>query len=61
MVDGKIFAGNTILAADKTLKILGTIEKSTHGSSVPCVANGVLFTVMGKSLWAVCDKGDKKP
>ncbi len=59
--DGKIFAGNTILAADKTLKVLSTIEKSTHGSSVPCVANGVLFTVMGKSLWAVCDKGEKKP
>jgi len=60
VADGKLFAGNTILAADKTLRILSIIEKSTHGSSVPCVANGVLFTVMGKSLWAVCDKGDKK-
>ncbi|MCX6876273.1 MAG: PQQ-binding-like beta-propeller repeat protein [Verrucomicrobia bacterium] len=59
--DGKLFAGNTILAADQTLKILGTVERSAHGSSVPCVANGVLFTVMGKSLWAVCDKGEKMP
>jgi len=58
VADGKVFVGNTILAADKTLKIVSTIEKGTHGSSVPCVANGVLFTVMGKSLWAVCDKGD---
>ena len=50
-----------ILAADKNLKVLSTIERSTHGSSVPCVANGVLFTVMGKALFAVCDKGDKMP
>jgi len=61
VADGKIFAGNTILAADKNLKVLSTIERSTHGSSVPCVANGVLFTVMGKALFAVCDKGDKMP
>ncbi|MCX6996848.1 MAG: PQQ-binding-like beta-propeller repeat protein [Kiritimatiellaeota bacterium] len=60
-VDGKLFAGKAILAVSKTLKILSTIEGSTHSSSVPCVANGVLFTVAGKSLWAVCDKGDKKP
>jgi len=61
VADGKVFAGNTILAADKTRKVLSTIEHSTHSSSVPCVANGVLFTVIGKSLCAVCDKGDKKP
>ena len=61
-VDGKVFAGKAILAASKTLKVLGTIDGSAAtSSSVPCVANGVLFTVHGKSLWAVCDKGDKKP
>ena len=61
VADGKVFVGNTILAADRTLKILSTIEKCAHGSSVPCVANGVLFAVMGKSLCAVCDKGGNKP
>ena len=61
VADGKVFAGNTILAANKQLNILSTIDNATHSSSVPCIANGVLFTVMGKSLWAVCDKGDKKP
>jgi len=29
--------------------------------SQPCAANGVVFMVHGKALWAVCDKGDKKP
>ncbi len=61
VADGKVFAGNTILAADRNLKVLSIIEKSTHSSSVPGVANGVLFVVMGKSLWAVGDQGDKKP
>ena len=61
VADGKVFAGNTILAADKTLNVLSTIDKTTHSSSAPCVANGVLFTVMGKSLFAISDKGDKKP
>jgi outer membrane protein assembly factor BamB len=59
--DGKLFAGKTILAVSKTLKVLGTIEgKTNNNCSQPCVANGVLFTVHGKWLWAVCDKGEKK-
>jgi outer membrane protein assembly factor BamB len=62
VVDGKVFAGKAILAARKTLKILGTIDGSTFTScSVPCVANGVLFKVHGDWLWAVCDKGETKP
>ena len=61
-VDGKLFAGKTILAVSKTLKILGTIAGNTSTSCcTPCVANGVLFTVHGRWLWAVCDKGDKPP
>jgi len=61
-VDKKLFVGKSILAVSKTLKVLGTVEERAVSSScTPCVANGVLFTVMGKSLWAVCDKGDKKP
>ena len=62
VADGKVFAGKSILAVSKALKILGTIESNASTScSTPCVANGVLFTVHGKRLWAVCDKGDKKP
>ena len=59
--DGKLFAGKSILAVSKTLKILGTVEGSTAmSSSAPCVANSALFTVHGKWLWAVCDKGEQK-
>ena len=61
-VDGKLFAGKSILAVSKTLKVLATQEGYTVDScSQPCVANGVLFKVDGKWLWAVCDKGEKKP
>ncbi|MGO8752277.1 MAG: PQQ-binding-like beta-propeller repeat protein [Thermoguttaceae bacterium] len=60
--DGKLFAGKSILAVSKTLKILGTIDGSTFTNcSVPCVANGVLFKVHGDRLWAMCDRGKKMP
>jgi outer membrane protein assembly factor BamB len=60
--DGKVFAGKSILAASKTLNVLSTVKSNASTScSTPCVANGVLFTVHGKRLWAVRDKGDKKP
>ncbi len=60
--DGKLFAGSSILSVSKDLKVIATIEdNAVASSSTPCVANGVLFKVMGKSLWAICDKGDKKP
>ena len=62
VADGKVFAGKVILAASKTLQTLGTVEANTSTScSAPCVANGVLFTVHGKWLWAVCDQGEQKP
>ena len=62
VADGKVFVGDSILAASKTLKVLSTIEDlAPASSSAPCVANGVLFTVHDKRLWAVQDKGDKKP
>jgi outer membrane protein assembly factor BamB len=60
-VDGKLFAGKTILAVSKTLKTLGTIDGSSASWNVPCVANGVLFRVQGRRLWAVCDRGHKRP
>ena len=62
VADGKVFAGKSILAASKALKVLDTINGTTSTScSVPCVANGVLFIVQGKWLWAVGDKGVQKP
>jgi outer membrane protein assembly factor BamB len=61
-VDGKLFAGKSILAVSKTLKILATIEGNTFTScTAPCAANGVVFKVHGEWLWAVCDKGEKNP
>jgi outer membrane protein assembly factor BamB len=61
VADGKVFVGKAILAASKTLKVLGTVDsKTSTGSSTPCVANGVVFIVHGKWLWAVCDKGEIK-
>jgi outer membrane protein assembly factor BamB len=60
--DGKLFAGKAILAVSKTLKVLDTLDGySNDDCSEPCVANGVLLTVQGKWLWAVFDKGDKRP
>ena len=57
VADGKVFVGKSILAASKTLNVLSTVESNASTScSTPCVANGVLFTVHGKRLWAVCDK-----
>jgi len=62
VADGKVFVGKSILAVSKTLRILSAIASNASTScSTPCVANGVLFTVHGKRLWAVCDKGDRKP
>jgi len=62
VADGKVFVGGSILAAGKTLKVLSTLEGAVAtSSSTPCVANGVLFTVHSKRLWAVQDKGDKQP
>jgi outer membrane protein assembly factor BamB len=62
VADGKVFVGDSILAAGKTLQVLSTLEGPVaNSSSAPCVANGVLFTVHDKRLWAVQEKGDKKP
>ena len=61
-VDGKLFAGKTILAVSKKLKVLGAIDGANSTScNVPCAAHGVLFKVDGTRLWAMCDKGDKCP
>jgi len=42
--------------------VLSLLEGNTNNTcAAPCVANGVLFTVQGKWLCAVCDKGEKSP
>jgi outer membrane protein assembly factor BamB len=61
VADGKVFTGTSILSAGKELKPIGVMKMTSGGFSSPCVANGVLFKVSGKRLWAICDKGDKKP
>lgn len=61
LVDGKLYVGKTILEAGKTLKLLGgIISQKNDAFSTHCVANGVLFAVIGNNLWAIADKGDKK-
>ena len=59
VADGKVFVGKNILTAGKELKPLATEMISSPVYSTPCVANGVIFTVHGKWLYAICDKGDK--
>lgn len=59
VADGKVFVGKNILVAGKELKPLATKMITSPTYSTPCVANGVLFTVQGKWLYAIRDKGDK--
>jgi len=58
VADGKVFTGKAILSASKEFKLL-TDAIPAGGYSTPCVANGVLFLVHDKRLWAIGDKGDK--
>jgi len=60
VADGKLFVGGSVLAAGQELKVLSAGLPGAQYST-PCAANGVLFTVLGKRLWAIADKGDKKP
>jgi hypothetical protein len=60
LADGKLFVGGSILAPGRELKVLNSGLPAPLYCT-PCAANGVLFTVLEKRLWAICDKGDKKP
>ncbi len=62
VADGKVYLGKTILSASKRFQVLPGIrnDKNTAYSS-HCVANGVVFAVIGHRLWALCDKGDRQP
>jgi outer membrane protein assembly factor BamB len=59
VADGKVFVGKNILVAGKELKPLATELIAAPIYSTPCVANGVIFTLQGKWLYAICEKGDK--
>ncbi len=62
VTDGKVYLGKTILAASKRLQVLPGIQSDQHTLySSHCVANGVVFAVLGQRLWALCDKGDRQP
>lgn len=58
LVDGKIFIGNedgfiTVLAADKTQKVLNSIDMGAPVYSTPVAANGVLYISTQTHLFAV--------
>lgn len=59
-VDGKIYVGNedgvmTVLAADKTKKILNEIEFDAPVYSTPIVANGVMYIATQTHLYAIAE------
>lgn len=62
VADGKLYLGKTILSASKTFQLHGGIQNGQNTAySSHCLANGVVFAVLGKRLWAFCDKGDRQP
>ncbi|NLY00624.1 MAG: PQQ-binding-like beta-propeller repeat protein [Rhodopirellula sp.] len=62
VADGKIFLGKSILSASKTFQVHpGITSKDNTIYSSHCVANGVVYAVIGHRLWALSDKGDRQP
>ncbi|MBL7039452.1 MAG: PQQ-binding-like beta-propeller repeat protein [Pirellulaceae bacterium] len=62
VTDGKVYLGKAILSASKRFQLRGGIENGQNTTySSHCVANGAVFAVIGKRLWAICDKGDRQP
>lgn len=62
VADGKVYLGKTILSASKEFQLRRGIQNDQNTAySSHCVANGVVFAVIGKRLWALCDKGDQPP
>jgi hypothetical protein len=61
VTDGKVYVGKTILSASKRFELRDGIKnKQNTAYSSHCVANGVLFAVIGDRLWAICNKDDQK-
>jgi outer membrane protein assembly factor BamB len=62
VADGKVYLGKTILSAGKTFQLHDGIKNDQNTIySSHCVANGVVFAVIGDRLWAICNKGDRQP
>jgi len=62
VTDGKVYLGKAILSANREFQLHGGIKNDQNTTySSHCVANGVVFAVIGKRLWAICDKGDQQP
>ncbi|MBI5397041.1 MAG: PQQ-binding-like beta-propeller repeat protein, partial [Verrucomicrobia bacterium] len=61
VADGKVYIGKAILSATRKFELRNGIKNSQHTEySSHSVANGVVFAVIGKRLWAICDKSDQK-
>ncbi len=62
VADGKVYLEKTILPASRQFQLLGGIQSSENTAySSHCVANGVVFAVIGERLWALGNKGDRPP
>ncbi|OGV68316.1 MAG: hypothetical protein A2283_13470 [Lentisphaerae bacterium RIFOXYA12_FULL_48_11] len=59
VADGKVYIEKTILAATRKFELHdGINNRQLTEYSSHCVANGVVFAVIGRRLWAICDKSD---
>jgi len=59
VADGKVYLGKTILSASKQLEVHDGIKNDQNTAySSHCVANGVVFAVIGDRLWAICNQAD---
>jgi len=62
VADGKVYLGKAILSASRRFQLYDGIKNRQNTVySSHCVANGVVFAVIGDRLWALCDKGDRQP
>lgn len=62
VTDGKVYLGKAVLAASNQFELRAGIKNGQNTAySSHCVANGVVFAVIGERLWALCDKDDRHP
>jgi outer membrane protein assembly factor BamB len=66
VIDGKVYLGDedgdvTILAADRTLKVIGETNMGSSVYSTPVPANGALFVVNRNELFALKESGTTSP
>ena len=61
VTDGKVYIGKAILSASTRFELRDGIKNGQDTAySSHCVANGVLFAVIGERLWAICGSADPK-